>query len=65
MDGRFLWPSSGICLVGGTQMMALIYLLAAIGLASVCMVVVLASWVFLQVMTDDNMKPYKPWWWRF
>ena len=43
----------------------LLYLLAAIGLIAACAMVVVIFWVFLQILTDDNMKPRKPWWWRF
>jgi len=43
----------------------LLYLLAAIGFIAICAVVAVFFWVFLQILTDDNLKPRKPWWWRF
>lgn len=43
----------------------LLHILAVIGGFAVLAFFVLVAWAILQLTTDDNIKPRKPWWWRF
>lgn len=47
------------------MMLILLHILAIIGGFTVLAIFLLVGLVLLQLTTTDNMKPRKPWWWRF